>query len=1005
MTTNEKTLSLTLHNHSSVLHGLTRFEVIPKQRIKALLKSNFLQIFWEATDNPYKKQTMQNWANEKLQISAYMMEKEKYIDELSARSVKYAKPKHQWGRAFPSKSLGLTCFRRIIRNTFIHGLYYDFDIKNAQPEIIRNLCESNHIQCPMIQQYCKERSKLKKEVSDYYNVSEDVAKGLFIRLCFFGTFEGWCIENKITNLPPLQFITMFERELKDIANVFKTANLVLYETARKLKDDFFGENLENKVLGSFFALVNQENESRIVENILCHLINNTDLMKINGTKTPAGAYEYDGIKLLKANVDAYEGGVDAVVKLLNEKTLELTGFHLEWTSKPIEEIYDLTKWIALVEEEEKPNNELVADCKKINNAIDSADCGMVETIMEIYPKHFVYSVDKNDGSKGDWFGWNGNRWEKSDAPFRIAIMYEIERYWKSLMKRWDEIYDTNDFKDVANQDQNYLLWSDTKKKMNERIRDLKTSHGVQSVVSIAKSLMADSLLEFDTKQNLFGCENGVIDIENECFRKYSFDDYITWSCGYDFHPVLVEDGFKIQIGEEETMVNDKIVKILKYREFKFDEITENDKSAIKNLEEIYTKIFPDEELRNYFFKIISTGMTGKAIEKVFVFNGSGRNGKGFTNEFLQVVLGDYFTTVSPIVFCEDPKKKTSSGSNPEIANLDKKRYVVSKEPPKDIPFQNSVMKDYTGGGDTKARMNYSNKTSVKLCMTLVIECNNKPPFAEQPGDAEAERIDDILFGSKFTANESEWDSNTGEVNHVYPGNPNYKNTEWQKQHRNVMLNILLRNIIIVKRQNYSIDYFRPESVKIRSLAYLQDSFDIHNVFINLFEKRVEEKANLYQDWKGLLSDNDWSLVKIIKKIRESHEFFELLKDKKKRKQYTAEYIETFFRKNAIYKSSIIMDSKKHTYKMVGWRLKPLIKEQDEEEEEEGGGEEEEKLVGWLLWQIKINGVNFGVENENDGSIYSLGFDGYADVFDEVGRYVEGVPTFYKKEEEIKKEIH
>ena len=49
-----------------------------------------------------------------------------------------------------------------------------------------------------------------------------------------------------------------------------------------------------------------------------------------------------------------------------------------------------------------------------------------------------------------------------------------------------------------------------------------------------------------------------------------------------------------------------------------------------------------------------------------------------------------------------------------------------------------------------------------------------------------------------------------------------------------------------------------------------------------------------------------------------------------------------------------------------------------------------------LIQIKINGVNYAVEEENqiDGPIYSLGFDG--DVDEEVGKYVKGKPTFYKK---------
>ena len=176
--------------------------------------------------------------------------------------------------------------------------------------------------------YCADRASLLQEVQQHYGVSRDSAKQLFIRLCFFGTYWGWCAENKITNKPALEFIILFERELKDIAERAKKENPTLFETARKKKEES-GENKENKVLGSFFGLYNQEYESRIVEAVLCYIINQTDLMKLPNTSTPVGAYEYDGIKLWKENVDMFEGGLDGVLELLNEKTYELTGFRLE----------------------------------------------------------------------------------------------------------------------------------------------------------------------------------------------------------------------------------------------------------------------------------------------------------------------------------------------------------------------------------------------------------------------------------------------------------------------------------------------------------------------------------------------------------------------------------------------------------------------------------------------------------------------------------------------------
>ena len=906
-------LPLTLVKRSSVLDGITLVEKIPAERIKALIKSDLLLLLWSEDYgyDAHKKQIAENYANEKAQLTAY---NKFYNNNIGGVSVKYGKPKHKWGRAFPYKSLGLSCFRKIVRNTLIKDLYYDFDLKNAQPDIIRNLCDSNNIPCPIIKRYCIDRAVLLQQVQEHYGVSRDTAKQLFIRLCFFGSYYGWCMENKITGKSALEFITLFERELKDIADRARKANPALYETARKKKEDS-GEAKENKVLGSFFALYNQEYESRIVEAVLCYIINQTDLMKLAGTTNPVGAYEYDGLKLLKTNVDMYEGGLDAVLELLNEKTLELTGFHLEWTSKPFEEVFDLDEWIDQVAEDDKPNEGLRADMLLISSALDNADCGVIETLMLIKKDHYIFSVDKDDGSKGEWYGWNDTRWEKSDAPLKKAIMYNVPEYWRGIMEKWNEEYEDMVFEEGEEPDSNYKLWKKTKMRMNDRIFALKTASGMTACVSVAKTLMANYTLEFDAKEDLFGCENGVLDFAEECFRPYRFDDFITYSCGYDYTPALL--GLNVIDNEGNS------------RQVEADDLTEDFNASFELIMETYQQIFPDEELRNYFFKIIATGLSGRAIEKFFVFNGAGRNGKGLTNEFLEKVFGSYFVSVSPTIFSENQKNKSSASANPEIAKLDKKRYIVSKEPQKDAPLHNSVIKDLTGGGNTSARMLYSSKTQVKLCGTTVIECNDKPNFSEAPKDADAERINDILFVSKFCGAVEECDNTTGEVNHIYPLDAGLKETlKGSVIHKNTMLNILLHNLLLVKAKGYNVDFFKPDSVKQRSLTYLQNSYDIHNIFKSVFEKRQEENVSKYLNWKGKAEDEDWTLSKVAGYIRKVPEFYEL--PKSKQKEYKAEVIEEFFRKNNFYKTSVYTDTNKHALRMKDWRLKPVEVEIEED---------------------------------------------------------------------------
>ena len=82
---------------------------------------------------------------------------------------------------------------------------------------------------------------------------------------------------------------------------------------------------------------------------------------------------------------------------------------------------------------------------------------------------------------------------------------------------------------------------------------------------------------------------------------------------------------------------------------------------------------------------------------------------------------------------------------------------------------------------------------------------------------------------------------------------------------------------------------------------------------------------LYKDWRGTLCDEDWTLAKIAQAVRRSSDFFDL--PKKKQKEYTADAIEEFLRKNSFYKSSVYMDSHTHAFRMRDWRLK--LKEQEE----------------------------------------------------------------------------
>jgi hypothetical protein len=238
-----------------------------------------------------------------------------------------------------------------------------------------------------------------------------------------------------------------------------------------------------------------------------------------------------------------------------------------------------------------------------------------------------------------------------------------------------------------------------------------------------------------------------------------------------------------------------------------------------------------------------------------------------------------------------------------------------KEPPENQLIQNSQVKDMTGGGELQARANYSNNTRVRLCGTVGMEVNVKLNFAENPKDADAERIVDILFGSFFTDDVSLHDMEK----HIYPLNTQLKTDDWRNSHRNTMLNILFSYQLIFRNEGQGIiDRYIPLSVKQRTMEYLQNSYDIHNIFTTLFEipETTDEETSTECSEED---DSDWTIAKIAQKIRSVAEFREL--PKQKQKEYNVEYVKSFFRKNAIYKRAWYSDAHTKQEYLRDWRLK------------------------------------------------------------------------------------
>lgn len=367
-------------------------------------------------------------------------------------------------------------------------------------------------------------------------------------------------------------------------------------------------------------------------------------------------------------------------------------------------------------------------------------------------------------------------------------------------------------------------------------------------------------IKFDTNPYLLGFNNMLYDLENDCFREYKYDDYISVTTGYD------------------------------WREPTSDEI-----STIYKLIE---QIMPVKEERDLYLQILCTSLDGKCLEKFIIFNGNGGNGKGMMNDILLLALGNHAMIGNNSILFETNR----TGSNPEKANIHKKRLVIFREPPEKNKFSNSIVKELTGGGKFSARSHHEKETEKELNLTMIIECNKKPLFAEEPTNAEVRRLIDIYFRSTFTTDTDLVDHD----NNIYSANQLYKENEFQHKHKFALLKILFDEYKKYKRNNFIITL--PKSVIERTQSYLELSCNLVQWFKDNYvftgcKKDINKLKDIYDNLLG------------------SYYFSNL--SKFERKKYTKAYLVDYIENNIFFKKFYTKKSSNYRNIITQWKKRDI----------------------------------------------------------------------------------
>lgn len=341
------------------------------------------------------------------------------------------------------------------------------------------------------------------------------------------------------------------------------------------------------------------------------------------------------------------------------------------------------------------------------------------------------------------------------------------------------------------------------KRCNKIITFLRESHGNHRILDMCKSEFHDAkfLEQLDTNTKLFGCENGVLDLENGVFREGRPEDNLSISCGQY------------------------------YKEYK-----ENDKE-VQNFMLAMRKIFPNENIFNFAFDVVSQCLEGGNIHKLIILAiGKSDGGKSAFFELILKTFGQYGFTFPVEVFTVN-KFGSGSGPRPELARSDRKRFANVPEIGKDHMLDAAALKRYSGNDTYYARSCGQDGGDLNNSFTLFTQLNYVPPIPLD--DALWDRMRFVDFEAKFVK---------PRLLHEYPVPATPKEQFEQKRfhadmnfkdkynlYSNIMLWFLFKRYCARKNK----DLIEPDEVK-KTTQKIKNDKDLYKKF---FEEKITKSEN------------------------------------------------------------------------------------------------------------------------------------------------------------------
>ena len=315
-----------------------------------------------------------------------------------------------------------------------------------------------------------------------------------------------------------------------------------------------------------------------------------------------------------------------------------------------------------------------------------------------------------------WLQWDGMRWHnlgRDDGP----VVESVRQY-----NMWQ-------LADAAEQ----LAQSPSDTGLLELVKAWKAANSaarIAAVLKLAKNLVAVESAAIDADPYLLNTPNGTYDLHNCQFLSHSPENRLTRIT----HGAYYEPG------------DDSAANLPRYG---------------ARWEPFLERIIPDPDTRRYLQKAMGMALVGRLKEKkLFIFNGSGDNGKNVFWEAIHFALGDSqtggYATISRADLLE------ADGKDRQLLEMGLKnaRVAFISETNKQVALAEGIVKKITGDKLITSRTHYQEHETFVQSATVVLITNKLPTFTGSDV-AMRNRLRVVPFSVQIP--ESEQDKTLGEA--------------------------------------------------------------------------------------------------------------------------------------------------------------------------------------------------------------------------------------------------